>query len=83
MKRESTKPREVNQAYEVKEPLIKLGLMAITRSGFINFPATTEKNKVAVSFDTGAEVSIMSYVTAKDNNFKIKSSDTRIKVTIE
>ncbi len=38
MKRECTKPSEVNQAYEVKEPLIKLGLMTITRSGLMNCP---------------------------------------------
>jgi len=49
MKRECTKPREVNQAYEVKEPLIKLGLMAITSSGLMNCPATIEKNKEEVS----------------------------------
>ena len=80
MKRSCTRPKEANQAYEEKEPYIKLGLMAITRSGLMNCPATIEKRNLEVSFDTGAEISIMSYLTARDHNVKINRTDTRIKV---
>ena len=84
MKRDCHRNKSVNFNSTIteitEEKNIRQGLMAISRGGLMKATATLEKRDLEVSFDTGAEISIISYKTAVQHQLKIRQSEIKIKV---